>query len=253
MRIAFSGTANTGKTTLIKNFLAVWNQYSTPEKTYRDIIKEKDLVHSSATTSDTQWAILNHMIDQLQSYDKTSKVIFDRCPLDNLVYTLWAHEKGSDGFDKEFVEKCITLTKESMRHLDIIFLLKYDDSIKIEHDGTRDTDVNYIKEIDNIFFALKDQYEQNYDADIFFPKDDSPGIIVLPTSPQQRIDTISDYIDTSGEIFGDEHSIFNPSKLDELEALVSQQKAALEQEQAEKALFEKYSLGNKNSRVDFKI
>ena len=131
MRIAFSGTANTGKTTIINNFLAVWSQYKTPEKTYRDIIKEKNLPHSSSTTTDTQWNILNFMIDQLQSYDKKSKVVFDRCPLDNLAYTLWAYDKGIEGFDKKYVDKCITLTKESMRHLDIIFLLEYDDSIKI--------------------------------------------------------------------------------------------------------------------------
>ena len=124
MRIAFSGTANTGKTTLIKNFLTVWSKYTTPEKTYRDIIIEKSLPHSSSTTTSTQWDILNFMIDQLQSYDKKSKVVFDRCPLDSLVYTLWAHEKGIDGFDKKYVDKCITLTKESMRHLDIIFLQK---------------------------------------------------------------------------------------------------------------------------------
>ena len=242
MRIAFSGTANTGKTTLINNFLAVWSQYTTPEKTYRDLIKEKNLSHSSATTTDTQWEILNFMIDQLQSYDKKTKVVFDRCPLDNLAYTLWAHDKGIEGFDKKYVDKCITLTKESMRHLDIIFLLEYDSSIKIQDDELRDTNIEYIKEIDNIFKALFAQYEQNYDADIFFPKDDSPGIIVLPANPQRRIDIISEYIDTDGELYGDEHSLFNPEKLDELEALVKQQKAALDQEEKEKELFKKFGL-----------
>ena len=242
MRIAFSGTANTGKTTLIKNFLAVWSQYTTPEKTYRDLLKEKNLPHSSNTTTDTQWNILNMMIDQLQSYDKKTKVVFDRCPLDNLAYTLWAHDKGIEGFDKKYVDKCITLTKESMRHLDIIFLLRYDSSIKIENDGTRDIDVTYIQEIDNIFNALFEQYKQNYDADIFFPKDDSPGIIELPTSGQRRIDIISEYLTPAGELYGEEHSLFNPEKLDELEALVRQQKAALEAENKEKELFKKFGL-----------
>lgn len=242
MRIAFSGTANTGKTTLIKNFLAVWTQYNTPIKTYRDLIKEKKLSHSSNTTTDTQWEILNFMIDQLQSYDKKSKVIFDRCPLDNLAYTLWAHEKGIEGFDKKYVDKCITLTKESMRHLDIIFLLRYDPSIKIEADGIRDINLSYIQEVDNIFNALFEQYKQNYDADIFFPKDDSPGIIELPTNPQRRVDIISEYLTPTGELYGDEHSLFNPDKLDELEALVRQQKLALEAEQKEKELFKKFGL-----------
>ncbi len=242
MRIAFSGTANTGKTTLIKNFLAVWPSYGTPTKTYRDVIKEKNLSHSSGTTPETQWEILNFMIDELQKTNKHSKIVFDRCPLDNLAYTLWAHDKGIEGFDKKFVDKTITLVKESLRHLDIIFLLKYDESIKIEDDGLRDANKGYIVEVDNIFTALLAQYMQNYDADIFFPKDDSPGIIELPTNPQRRIDIIAEYLDPSGELFGDEHSLFNPEKLDELEALVKQQKAALEQEEKEKELYKKFGL-----------
>ena len=242
MRISFSGAANTGKTTLIKNFLSVWPQYTTSEKTYRSLLEEENLPHSSATTSDTQWKILNFMVDQLQTFTKKTKVVVDRCPLDNLVYTLWAFEKGIEGFNREFVDKCIKITKESMRHLDIIFILENDGSIKIEDDGTRDTNPTFISETENIFKALFAQYEQNYDADIFFPKDDSPGLIVLPTNPQQRIDIISQYIDPSGEIYGDEHSIFNPEKLDELETLVKQQKAALDEEEKEKELFKKFGL-----------
>lgn len=242
MRIAFSGTANTGKTTLIKNFLGVWSSYKTTDKTYRDVLVEQDLQHSSTTTPETQTAILNFMVDQLQATSKSDKIIFDRCPLDNLVYTLWAHEKGIEGFDKKYVDKTIQIVKESMRHLDIIFLLKYDPQIIIENDGVRDTDINYIQEIDNLFGALFDQYEQNYDADIFFPKNDSPGIIVLPTGQQQRINLISEYLDTDGNIYGDEHSILNPSKLDELEALLKQQQSALEKEEHERELYKKFGL-----------
>lgn len=242
MRIAFSGTANTGKTTLIKNFLAVWTQYKTPEKTYRDILKEKNYSHSSKTTTEAQWDVLNFMIDQLQSTSKDEKIVFDRCPLDNLVYSLWAFEKGIKGFDKKFIDKTIALTKESMRHLDIIFLLRYDDNIKIENDGLRDTDLSYIKEIDNFFGAIKKQYERNYEADIFFPANDSPGVIELPTSPQRRIDIISEYIDSDGNLFGDEHSIFNTENMNEMEALLRQQKAALDQENKEKELYKKFGL-----------
>jgi hypothetical protein len=242
MRIAFSGTANTGKTTLIKNFLAVWSQYITPEKTYRDVIKEKNLPHSSLTTTETQWEILNLMIDQLHSYDKSSKVVFDRCPLDNLAYTMWAYGKGVDGFDKEYVDKCVALTKESMRHIDIIFLLNYDETIKIIDGELRDVNHAFIREIDNIFAALYEQYYQNPEADVFFPKHDSPGIIPLPTNPQRRIDIISEYLTPQGDIYGNEHSLFNPDKLNELEALVRQQKAALDQENREKDLYKKFGL-----------
>ena len=86
------------------------------------------------------------------------------------------------------------------------------------------------------------QYRQNYDADVFFPKDDSPGVIVLPTNPQKRIDMISDYLTPEGEMYGDDTSIFNPDNLKELEALVTQQKAALDAENAEKELYKKFSV-----------
>ena len=79
----------------------------------------------------------------------------------------------------------INIVKESMRSIDIIFLLNYDESIKVVDDGVRDTDVPYIKEVDNIFNALYEQYTQNYDADIFFPKNDSPGLIKLPANIKQ--------------------------------------------------------------------
>ena len=57
MKIAFAGAHNTGKSTLIKSFLQKWQMYKTPSKTYRDIIKEKDLKHSSNTTAETQLLI----------------------------------------------------------------------------------------------------------------------------------------------------------------------------------------------------
>ena len=242
MRIAISGTACTGKTTLLKNFLAVWDKYTTSEKTYRDVIAENNLPHSSETNTETQWAILNFMVDEMQKSDKDSMVIYDRCPLDNLAYTLWAFGKGVEGFDKQFVDKCIAITKESMRHLDIIFLLRYDPSIPIEDDGVRDTNKEYISEIDNIFGALYEQYRQNYDADIFFPVDDSPALIELPTSIQGRIDTIAEYVTADGGFYSEESSIFAPEKLDELEALVKQQSAALQQEKDEKELWNKFGI-----------
>ncbi len=244
MRIAFSGTANTGKSTLVKNFLTVWPQYSTPSKTYRDVITEKGHTHSSKTTPETQWDILNFMVDQTQSFTKGEKVVLDRCPLDNLAYTLWAHDKNIEGFTKEFVDKTINIVRESMRFLDIIFILRYDPKITIENDGVRDVSIEYIKEIDNLFAAFYQQYSQNPEADVFFPKNDSPCIIELPTSPQARINLISEYIDPSGELYGEEHSILNPNNLDQLEELVKQQKAALEQEQKEKELFKKFGIGS---------
>jgi len=240
MRIAFSGTGNSGKTTTVKSFLHTWSNYTTPDKTYRDVLEENDLSHSSNTTTDTQSKILDFMIDQVQSYDKKTKVAFDRCPLDNIAYSLWAHEKGIENFTKEFLTKQIDLMKESMRSLDIIFLCRFDAKQLIEDDGFRDTDKQFIQEVDNIFNSLSNQHTQNPEADIFFPRGDSPAVIELPHSAQERIDLIAEYVTVDGEMYGEDTSIFN--NINELEQLVLQQQNALEAENKEKELYKRFGL-----------
>ena len=68
MRIAISGTACQGKSTLVKDFLEQWPSYKTPEKTYRNIIEENNLTHSSKTNKVTQRKILDFMIEEQQKY-----------------------------------------------------------------------------------------------------------------------------------------------------------------------------------------
>jgi|TARA_R110002020_G_scaffold173255_4_gene364068 predicted ATPase len=242
MRIAFSGTGNSGKTTLVKSFLYNWKDYSTPEKTYRDLIQEEGLSHSSATTTDTQKKILNFMIDQVQGSVQADKVVYDRCPLDNLAYSMWCHDKNIEGFTKDFITEQIKLMKESMRFLDIIFLCRFDIKQKVVDDGFRDTDLNFIKEVDNIFSSLYRQYTEHPEADIFFPKSDSPCIILMPDDPQARIDLVGEYVTPDGDMYGDEHSILNPENIEELERLVKLQKEVKDQEDEEARLHQKFGL-----------
>ena len=242
MRIAISGTGNSGKTTLVKSFLYTWTNYITPEKTYRDVIEEKNLQHSSDTTTETQSEILNFMIDQLQEHNREDNVIYDRCPLDNIAYSMWCNEKGVKGFTKKHVSAQIDLMRESMRHLDLIFLCRFDSKQAVEDDGFRDTDKDFITEVDNIFYSLYRQYTEHPEADIFFPKGDSPCIIDLPHSAQERIDLISEYVTPDGGAYGDEDSIFNASNIDKLEALVKEQQGAIDAEEREKQLMKKFGL-----------
>jgi len=214
MRIAISGTASQGKSTLLKDFLEEWPVYSTPDNTYRDLLTDKE--HSKSTTEDTQWNILNQMVDVLQENGKTSSnnVIFDRCPLDNIVYSLWAHEKGH--VSKEFIDKCIPIVKESLRSLDIIFFIPLTKAhtVPIVDDGTRETDSEYIKEIDNIFKAMAAYYYQ--DTGPFFVHDDKPAIIEVFGEPLARLEIIKLYIDADGDSIG-EQGILDPGEISLLE------------------------------------
>jgi len=174
MRLSISGTAAQGKTTLLDSFLNQWEMYSTPEINYRKLLKSD--THSKNTNKETQWSILNHMIDQIETYDEKANVIFDRCPLDNLVYTMWACHKKVGDIDDAFVEKCIPIVKESMKFLDIIFIIPITNVAQsdIEDDGKRETDSEYISEIDNFFKALYNNW--NSEDTRFFSKRRSRSI-----------------------------------------------------------------------------
>ena len=229
MRISISGTANVGKSTLVKDFLKNWPLYKTPSSTYRDVLKTGNYPHSKKCNKEGQWAIINHMIDEMQKYSNDDKVIFDRGPLDCLVYSMWAFEKKSTDIDKEFIDKLIPLVRESMKFIDVIFFIPITKTspVPIVNDGTREIDPVYIDEIDNLFKAMMYQYHHNLGRSPFFSADDCPAIIEIFGKPEERILLLQQYLNVEGEVIGEEgDTILNPSNIEELEKLVLEQVSA---------------------------
>lgn len=230
MRIAVSGTACQGKTTFINDFKKEWPMYTVVDSSYRQIII--DGKHSKNATKDNQWKILNCLIDDLQKYSqKGNKVIFDRCPLDNIVYTIWNNDKNKEEFDDKFVEKCIPLVRESLRLLDIIFFVPITKvaPVKIEQKNTRETDNNFIKEIDFLFKGIVHQVVKT-GVSSFFPKDDSPGIIEIFGKPEERIQLARYYLNAEGDLIGEENSIINTLDEQTIEQLLNDQRKAHREE-----------------------
>ena len=219
MRIAISGTACQGKSTLIKDFTKKWPNYTTLDKTYRDIITEQGLQHSSYTNKDTQWAILNFMIDELQKTSKGDKIIFDRCPLDNIVYSIWSEAKKDSDIDEEFIKKCMPLVRESLRFIDIIFFTPITKvaPVEIVDDELRETKKEYIEEIDNIFKAVHRDYVNNQKS-TFFVEDDRPAIIEVFGNREERIELIKLYLDNDGD-FIEPGNIITPEEIEEMEKM----------------------------------
>ena len=211
MRISISGTAAQGKTTLIKEFINNWSMYSTPDESYRDLIKGDN--HSKNTNKETQWNILNHMIDSMQKYSADDFVVFDRCPLDNLIYSMWCFHKKVGDIDELFIEKCIPVVRESMSLLDIIFFIPVTNvtSESIDDNGNRETDVDYIKEIDNFFKAMHRNWMS--DDTRFFPKEDRAAMIEIFGTTQERIKMLQLYINENGKEFGEDESLVDPNTL----------------------------------------
>jgi GTPase SAR1 family protein len=160
MRIAIIGSACQGKTTFVNDFIKNWPIYKRSKESYRDLVKKEKLKINKEVNSDGQWKILNSLIDDLQNTEKTDKIIFDRCPLDNLIYSMWSFDKQTSDIDKEFIDKCIPLVRESMRHLDIIFFFPITKVAPVEakERELREIDKAFIEEVDNIFKAVQRSY-----------------------------------------------------------------------------------------------
>lgn len=245
MRIAVSGTACQGKTTFINDFKKEWPMYTVVDSSYRKLVKDGN--HSKKATKDNQWKILNCLIDDLQKHgQKGNKVIFDRCPLDNIVYTIWGNEKNKEEFDDAFVEKCIPLVRESMRLLDMVFFIPITKAapVEIADKETRETDEIFIKEIDLIFKGIVHQVVRT-GVSAFFTKDDSPGIIEIFGKPEERVQLARYYLNADGDLIGEESSIINSLDEDTISKLLAEQQEALVEEKKQKNLYNRLIIGDK--------
>ena len=211
MRITLSGTAGQGKTTLLEAFVNKWDMYETPEVTYRSLIKPGK--HSKSTNKETQWAILNQMIDQIEKYSAEDNVIFDRGPIDNLIYSMWSYHKGESDIDELFVEKCIPVVRESMKLLDIIFYIPLTNASEstIDDDGTREIDIEYVREIDNFFKAIHKNWMNGDER--FFPKEDRAAMIEIFGTTEERLTMLGMYLDADGEEYGEEDTLVDSNEL----------------------------------------
>lgn len=202
MRIAISGTSNIGKQQFKRSLLKAFPQYKTPETTYKDVIEaiyQKSQTDQRETSAaDIQWNILNYMIDTFQKYDRDDKVVFDGCTLDNILYSLYIMEKAPEvsKIDSKFIDNCVPIVRESMKYLDIVFLLPVTKADKTDRKFS-DEDL----EINNLYDALHKQYLQGVCQ--FLPKDDQPAIIEVFGNDTQRLQMVKLYLDESGDVIND--------------------------------------------------
>lgn len=244
MRIAIVGSACQGKTTLINDMLKTWPEYKRSNESYRKLLKKEKIKINKEVDQDGQWKILNCLIDDLQKTDKGDKIVFDRCPLDNIVYSLWAEEKQSSDIDKDFIKKCIPLVQESMKAVDIIFFLPITKvaPVPIEEKKNREIDINYIKEIDNIFKAISYTLMKSGECP-FLSKDDRPPIIEIFGTPEERIEMIKLYLNEEGELYDEGSSVLDSENLKSMEEILNANKKAYYDEKYEQKIKKKIILG----------
>lgn len=206
-KIGIIGTQCIGKSTLIEDMILQWPQLTRPEKTYRDLIKEKKLPINKNGTKESQELILNFLADEaMASYGK-KKMVFDRTPIDNLAYSLWLFEKGLSDIDEEFIDKTVNIVKQTVKFYSVLFYLPLipQNEVPLTKKEQRDVDPVYRAEIDVLFDGIYRAWESGNSR--MFDKDDMPAIIPIYGNPLQRIQMISLYINEKCEFFGEQDSL----------------------------------------------
>lgn len=209
MRIAVTGAQCVGKSTLVNAFKARWSMYSSPEKTYRDLIKEKNLSLNESGTMHSQTIIRDVLVDLALENTGKTKTIHDRCVLDNLAYTFWLAENNKLGEDKktisDFVANSILLTKESLKFYDIVFWLPINPNIPVQESENRSNSEQFREDINNIFYGIHEDYKRN--SGLIFDKENQPAFIVLEGDVDVKLQHIAEYIDQNGELIETTNSV----------------------------------------------
>ncbi|MBC8416856.1 AAA family ATPase [bacterium] len=218
MRIAVSGTTKTGKSCYIEDFLDIWSDYKVPDKSYRDVVGDSELLREGATTKDVQQKILDHMCAEHKKYTPTSKVVFDRCPLDNLAYTIWAYDKGK--VDEDFVGKTVEAVKEAMTLVDIIFFFPVSKTSPVDYKFTEEQAI-FRSEVDNIFKQLYNQWMNNPKCGFFDPRD-KPAIIEIFGTRQQRVTLTRMYLNDSGDPIDATPTLESLSEMSDMQRLAEE-------------------------------
>jgi hypothetical protein len=245
MRIAISGSACQGKSTLVNDIIAKWPMYKRSKESYRTYIKENNVKLNKEVSKESQLEILKLLLSDIKSSSKEENVIFDRCCLDNIVYSLWSNAKSTSDIDDEFIRECIPLVKESMHHLDIIFFLPITSvaPVPIAEKENRELDATYIAEIDNIFKVISHGFYHTGKSP-FLPDEDRPPIIEIFGSPEERVEMVKLYIGDTGRLVED-NSIFSTENMDMMESILKAQKKAERDEKEEREILDDIIRGDK--------
>ena len=206
-KIGIIGTQCVGKSTLIQDMKDKWPMFSSPEKSYRDLIKEKNLPINKEGTKASQEAILNFLVDESMANYGKKKIVFDRTPIDNLVYSLWLYEKGTSDIDEAFIDKTVNTFRQSIKFYSVIFYIPFcaENDVMLTSAPNRDIDPVYRSEIGHLFEGIYKAWEKT--GSRFFDTDDCPAFIPLYGNRQERIALMSMYINEKGDFFGESDSL----------------------------------------------
>ena len=152
MKISFTGTGCSGKSTLLDKCREYYGDKFTYVTEVTRPIARKGLPINEDGNSDTQRAIINAHIEN----NKLDNVIMDRCIVDGYVYTTWLFDQ--EKVTSDIYEYAWNTLDDILNDIDIIF---YCAPVQMEDDGERSINESFQKDIDNMMTQLLFQDDFN--------------------------------------------------------------------------------------------
>ena len=142
MRISFTGPGCSGKTTLLKKCQEHYgDEFEYVEEVTRPALKEGMKINEDGDNKTQLYVLAEHLKN-----DKLDNVIMDRCIIDGFVYTTWLHMERK--VDESVLNAYTKVYSQLIDNLDIVFACK---PVKLEDDGERSTDSEFIEGVKKVF------------------------------------------------------------------------------------------------------
>lgn len=156
MRIAFTGSGGTGKTTTLKE-LNKTLKYPVIHEGVRQYLKDHNLKHLRELSPMDTLKMQNWLLDQKEISEKQSDFIADRTSVDNLVYAMYwlGREDDMQNLLMHYMKRCM---KHAVNSYDLIVVFPHG-AIPLEDDGVRSAKPMYQWTIQMLIERLLGQLE----------------------------------------------------------------------------------------------
>jgi hypothetical protein len=179
MRVAVSGTHNTGKSTLIAAFLAERPQYAHEPEAYEAIADDVALTESEGPTAEGLERLLHHTVSALAGHDAGACVVFERSPVDYLAYAAASRRTWSSSAVADFLGSHVPGVRAAMHNLDLIVLVPLARNCPIP--PRPDEDERFRRRVDEQLrrALIDDEYHLFGDTET--------RVVELPAVPEQQV------------------------------------------------------------------
>lgn len=174
------GTQNTGKSTFIRDLIGHYegteNEFKTVGCDYRKKIEEAGLSINRKGNLAAQKIIMDTLVEQVDIIRGMSEgnYVTDRTPIDAYAYTVYLFRHNPElGITQADLDEMMAKVKKSMTGYDLIVFIDLDNcqNVEVVDDTFRDTNLEYRKEIDQIFketiVGLRSEIFGKLDTSIF--------------------------------------------------------------------------------------